>query len=160
MKISEQFDLAADKDAKLSLITSNYSAMVSIAQELRRSAERLTIWATGLMLLLAGWLVTGKLALNISQKSILSLAIILFGVVAILIIRTLQQRYRGVAHVIRRINELQMAHMPGAYFDDEPLFPTDWKNYGTTKWKESIFRISYFSLVVVSLFAAVIIWLV
>lgn len=159
MNVTEQFDLSDDKDAKLTIISSIYSAMISIAQELRRSAERLAIWASGLMLVLAGWLVTGKLQLGFQQKIVVSAAMLLFGLVALLIVWALQQRYRGVAQVIRRINELQMAHKTGAYFKDETLFPVEWQYYGAKKWKEPIFRISYLSVSVVTSFCTLIIWL-
>lgn len=89
----------------------------------------------------------------------ISIGIILFGLIAVFIIRTMEIRYRGVAYVTRRINEIQMAHQVGAYIEGESLYPVEWRTYGTKEWKEPIFRVSYLSLSIVTVFGAVAIWI-
>lgn len=152
------YDLADDKTAKLVILGSLYSTLASIAQELRGTAERMTIWSSGLILVVDGWAITGNIKLDASRRGVISIAVVLFGVIAMFIIRTIETRYRGVAYVTRRINEIQMAHQVGAYLEGEALYPVEWRTYGTKEWKEPIFRVSYVSLSIVSAFGAVAIW--
>lgn len=158
MKAAEAFDLADNRDAKLVVVGSMYSAMVSIAQELRSTVERMTVWSTGIVLALDGWIITGDVQLDLRRRVLVSCAVIIFGLIATFVVRTLHRRYLGVASVIRRINEVQMAHRPGAFLDGEALFPTQWKDFGTPRWREPIFRVSYLSLVIVSAFGACVVW--
>lgn len=152
-------NLAQDKNAKLAILSSLYTSMASIAQEIRGTVERLTIWSSGLILAVDGWLITGNIKLDVYRRGVISIAFILFGIIAVFIIRTMDIRYRGVAFVTRRINEIQMTYKVGAYLDDDALYPLEWQSYGTKQWKEPIFRVSYISLTIVSVFSAVAIWI-
>ena len=80
MKISSTFDLIDCKDAKLAIITSIYQSMISIAQELRQTVERITIWGSGLILVLDGWLVAGKTNVDSRGKVAISIGIAVKGV--------------------------------------------------------------------------------
>lgn len=158
MKIADSFDLAEDKQAKLEVVTSIYQAMISIAQELRGAVERITIWGSGLVLVVDGWLVAGKSTIDLKGKVIISIGIVAFTTIMFLLIKTLQRRYDGVAQVIRKINEVQLAHQTGAYLDGEALFPQHWKEFGTPEWREPIFRLSYVSIPLVAAFGVVVVW--
>ncbi len=159
MKTSDSFDLSGDKDAKLAIITSIYSCLITNSQELRRSAERLTIWGSGLILLLDGWFIAGDVSIGVRGRLFISLGVVIFGGLALLLIKTLHWRYNGVAHVIRKINEVQMTYANGVFLEGETLFPEYWKTFGTPKWKEPILLVSYLALTVISLFGAIAIWL-
>jgi hypothetical protein len=157
MKVS--YDLAEDKNAKLVILSSLYSSLASIAQEIRGTTERLTIWSSGLILVVDGWIITGNIKLDVYRRVVICIGVVLFGLIAVFIIRTMETRYRGVAYVTRRINEIQMAHQVGAYLDGEALYPLEWRSYGTKQWKEPIFRVAYVSLSIVTVFGAVVIWI-
>lgn len=156
MKVS--YNLDEDKNAKLVILSSLYASLASIAQEIRGTTERLTIWSSGLILVVDGWIITGNIKLDGHRRGVISIGVVLFGLIAVFIIRTMETRYRGVAYVTRRINEIQMAHQVGAYLDGEALYPVEWRTYGTKQWKEPIFRVSYVSLSIVTAFGAVAIW--
>lgn len=132
--------------------------MISIAQELRRTVERITIWGSGLVLLLDGWLVAGKATVDIKGKILISLGIAIFAAITILIIRTLHRRYEGVAQVIRKINYVQLGHQPGAYLEGEALLPQHWEKFGTPRWREPIFSLSYVCIPIVAAFGLAVIW--
>ncbi len=158
MKSSQLFNLNNDKEAKLNIITSLYSAMVSYTQEIRGVVERTTVVGCGLILLLDGWLVTSQLHVNLRGKLVISLAIFGFTCVVIFTIRALQQRFNGFAYIIRRLNQVQMVYEKGAYLENDILFPEYWKNFGTSRWKEPIFRVAYVSLVLVGAFGILAVW--
>ena len=54
----EVFDITNDATAKLQIVLSLYSAMISIAQEIRSAVERIAVLGGSGMLLLCTWLVT------------------------------------------------------------------------------------------------------
>ncbi len=88
----------------------------------------------------------------------ISLAIFGFTCVVIFTIRALQQRFNGFAYIIRRLNQVQMVYEKGAYLENDTLFPEYWKNFGTSQWKEPIFRVAYVSLVLVGAFGILAVW--
>jgi hypothetical protein len=159
MEISKSFDIRRDKEAKLSIILSIYSSMVSYSQELRGAVERLTIWGCGLILLLDGWLVTSQNPVSTRDRIVISIGIVGFILIVVMIIRSLQQRFNGFAQVIRRVNQVQMVYEHGVFLENDILFPEHWKNFGSPKWKEPIFRIAYVSLTVVGIFGVIAVWL-
>jgi hypothetical protein len=134
-------------DNKIAVLNSIYP----VSSVVRRSSwamlviTRITVAGCGFVLLSVGRLLTRP---NIEQRHRLymTLCIPLFVLVAILVIKTVQRRYRGVAQVIRNINEVQLAHSVHAYLSERTLFPSEWKSFGTEKWKEPIFQVSYCAL--------------
>jgi hypothetical protein len=58
VEISRLFDIHNDKEAKLQIILSLSTRMVSYIQELQGRTERTTLLGCGLVVLLDGWLVT------------------------------------------------------------------------------------------------------
>lgn len=111
-------------------------------------------------MLLDGWLVLGKIPVALKAKVVISIGIFMFFAITVFIVTTLQQRYDGVAQVIRRINEVQMAYETGVFLDNETLMPKYWKRYGSSQWKEPIFHISYISLTTVCLLGISVVWFI
>lgn len=62
MKVS--YNLDGDRDAKLVILSSLYASLASVAQEIRGTTERLTIWSSGLILVVDGWIITGNIKLD------------------------------------------------------------------------------------------------
>ncbi len=155
MQISKSFNLRTDDQAKLEIVLSIYSAMVAYVHELREAVERLTVWGCGLMLLATGWLVTSDGPVTPEARAVISTGVFGFAGLLILIIRNLRNRFDGYAKVIRRINEVQLAHEHGVFLEDDALLPRSWRDFGEPEWKEPIFWIAYVSLCVVGSFSVI-----
>ena len=149
----------ADPEAKLSIALAIYSSMISLAQELRGTTERLTIGGGGLILLCDGWFLSKQPPPSVRERVFLSLALVIFGFLLFMVVRTIHLRYTGVAYVIRRVNEIQMAHESSAFLEGESLFPSQWKEFGTETWNEPIFRLAYFAIGLIVLFATSALWI-
>ena len=141
------------------IVTTIYSSMIVLAQELRQSAERLTVWSSGLVLIIVGWTVTRT---DIPRKGLIvvSLGIVLLCLMTSLIIHTLSARYRYVALVKLRINQIQLAHEPGVYLEGEAVFPPHWAGFRYSEWREPIFAISHLTLFLFACLGGSIVWLV
>ena len=158
INIVDTAELKTNKEAKQQNINTLYNSMISITQEIRGTVERMTLWGCGLILALDGWLATSDKNISSIAKIILSFGVLLFGTITIFIVQSLKTRYQSNAQVIRKLNELQLAHTTGEYFQDEALFPDSWKLFGTKDWKEPIFTISYVSLPGITIFGIIVIW--
>ena len=122
---------------QMRVIDTFYTSFMSLAQELRRSAERITIWACGLVLLVVGWLVKrtsapagtpsseGKSSFRVEHSEadvgwFIAGALVILYLVIVAVIETLERRYKNVAYVIHRINTIQAAHAEGMFLSSEP----------------------------------------
>jgi hypothetical protein len=143
---------------KAAALNTIYPVMASIAQELRQMVERLTITGCGLIIFVVGWFLSRVPSPTVKIKVIITLGILLIVIVATAIIRSVQERYQGVAQIIRNINDCQSVHVVGAFLSNRALFPETFKRFGTTHWKEPIFLIAYVSWIVVMLFAVGVVW--
>lgn len=151
-------DIAGDRDARLSILSTIYTSMVGYTQEIRGTVERVTVWGCGLIFVIVGWMVSRENLTTPRDRIVSSCAVLLFGIILIATISALKRRFDGFAQVIRRVNEAQLVHQPGAYIEEVPLFPEHWKLYGSPQWSETIFRVSYVSLAVVTLFGIAAVW--
>ncbi len=144
---------------RIAILNVVYPAMISIAQELRLTVERLTVGGCGLVLVVTGWLLSQQSAPPTGSRIFLTIGIVVFTAVSLSIVISLERRYRGVSQAIRNLNEAQLCHTPGAYLQERNLFPESWKQYGTHEWKEPIFRISYASMSIVGSICIAACWL-
>jgi hypothetical protein len=147
------------RDQKLQVVGVLYEAMISIAQELRQTIERLTMAGCGVVLLTTGWLLSRQNSIKTSHRYFIAISIIVFTIVAIAITWSIKRRYQGVAQSIRRLNEVQLVHVLGAYVHGKVMFPPHFRDYGSDQWVEPIFTIAYLSWILVGGLAAGAIWI-
>lgn len=146
-------------DRKIAVLNVVYPVIASMAQELRQTVERLAMAACGLVIVAVGWLMSRTQPPTVRVRIVVTIGVLLVVAIAGAIINTLHARYRGVAQVIRNLNEVQLVHAPGAFLPERALFPTDWRQFGAQEWREPIFRVAYVSLAIVTAFAIAGLWL-
>lgn len=134
------------QEDKLEVIGRVYSSTMAEITEFRTITARLLFWVSGASLAIVGWVVRESDSFDKYEKYLLCASVTTFLLVAASITYRLEKYFLQVAAVINRIDRVHLAYEKGAFLKDDTLFPKGWKQFGSTGWKEPIFKTAYIML--------------
>ena len=148
-----QIDSKEKIDILLHLLNERYNA----SHRIRGRSLRLTIWVLGLAVAFV-WILVSGAYLTLSQKSILTLLVIVLGAVIFWFIYALERGFDNNRKVMIDLEEALGCYEKGFYLESRALFPSEYKKLNK-KTKFSHFKSIYALILPIALLIIFLIWL-
>lgn len=115
--------------------------------------SKITAGAVSTLVVIDGWLIASGEKLENPQVLMLILSIIIITGVAVYGVRARYHEFCAVAKLIVRIETAMKIYEPGAFIENEPLYPAVHKNLGSKDYKHgnNIFLSQAYILIVFGL---------
>lgn len=137
-----------DDQTKFQILLATFAEKNKVLHVMRERIEKTCMWAMGVFLGAAGWIIQSKICLTSVQKGFLDL-VILVAVVSIrcFFFRDIQEGFKGQQKALARIEEALQLYEPGV-FDrlSTGIYPASWRVAGTENGQGKYFCYSYWLL--------------
>lgn len=130
------------EDQQIEILKTLYSQQQSTAHILRERMSKITTGATGLLIVVDGWIITSVKNLTDAHLLMLVLSIIVIIGVSIYSLNSRYKEFSAVARLIVRIERAMKLYDPGFFIENEPLYPSEYENLGQDDYEhgKNIFR--------------------
>lgn len=141
--------ILTDED-KVQIVRSGLEERYKSLHEIRARIQGVCVWALGLLLGAAGWLLQTEINLTHLQKTAVVVAVgVSFVSLRFWFLADLQRGFRGQQRTAARLEKALMLYDVGV-FDTEPtpIYPAEWKAAGSDQGGGQFFRSTYLLLYV------------
>jgi len=122
-------------------------------QELRGTMLKMLTAVTGMFVVILGWLIMKRAELTLSGYLAMAGGVLMLMVVLNRSTYILSQYFRDVGEILNKIEKVLRVYEPDVYtthnwdWPSRTLYPEHWKTLGTEEWKEPIFDLSRFIVI-------------
>lgn len=152
--------LVETKDEKRSTLELMYSCGTSEMQQFRSAGAKIALGVSGVLLIMLGWVVSSDTPLSSVQRSVFTVGIAGFVAFSVYMTIIMKRYFLDLARVIHRIDCVLGMYESGKYVSDAPLFPDHWKAFGSSAWKEPVFRAALVGMLLLGFFGVAVVWTV
>jgi len=134
------------KDILIAALEERYEAM----RVIRQRVQGVSVWALGLMVAAAGWLIQTDVFISSEQKLLYILGLSLaFWVLRFKYFDDLQKGFLKQLHVAARLEKALGFYSSGEFNDSkEPIYPKEWEHAGGKNGRGNFFSSTYLLLYV------------
>jgi hypothetical protein len=139
-----------------------YPALSEQMQRIRDSVVRILNGYLTISFAMLGLTITNVHNLSDKRRLLLSVSLILVSLLFSNIIRTMNRQFSRYATVISRINQYHGTYTKGRFGlkSDTHLYPPEWKDFGSSNWREPLFQNAYFVVASICLLGLLVIWVI
>jgi hypothetical protein len=132
------------KDILIAALEERYEAM----RVIRERVQSVGVWALGLMVATAGWLIQAGIVLTSEQKLLYVIALgVAFWALRFKYLDDLTRGFSAQQRVAVRIERALCLYAPGVFDDsDESIYPQKWEQAGSTNGDGKFFASTYLLL--------------
>lgn len=153
-------NLVETKDEKRSTLELIYSCGTSEMQHFRSAGAKIALGSSGFVLIMLGWVVSSNMPLSYVQRSVFTVALAVFVAFSVYMTRIMERHFLDLARVVHQIDCVLGMYERGKYVSDESLFPDHWKAFGSSAWKEPVFRAALVGMLLLGVFGVAVVWMV
>ncbi|MDT0596105.1 hypothetical protein [Glaciecola petra] len=150
-------DVHSDNNESKKALSQIYDNIQDRLKEFRTLMTKLLFGFMSVSAVLIGLIVKYAESFDFQARLVLGFGFFLLIVFFIYMTRKLEIYFLEVAGVVHKIDNIYGVFEVNVYAKGATLFPDNWKNFGTSKWNEPIFKASYFGLIGVCLFGLLVI---
>ena len=149
-----------DSQAKLQILLASAEERYKSIHIIRERIWNTCTWAIGIGLLVAGWIVQSDIYLNLLQRIIFSLFILIsFVAIRFFYLKDIEKGFKTQLRIVARMEKALNLYEAGAFdYTDSGIYPMKWSNAGEKDGEGRYFTYSYLLLYISVAFLMLAIW--